>query len=71
MWQSRVENVHYSTSVKNELTVSFLSWASPTLCASVSAIRYLYEQLCPWKSFDPRALHRIRTQYSRHTVKFG
>ena len=45
--------------------------ASPASCTSTSAIRCLYEQLCPWKSLDLGVLHRLRTQYSRHTVKLG
>jgi len=45
--------------------------ASPASCASTSAIRCLYEQLCLWKSFDLRALRRIRTRYSRRAVKVG
>ena len=38
MWQSRVENVHYSASVKNELTVLIKSLGLPLLRAQVPAL---------------------------------
>ena len=38
MWQSRVENVHYSASVKNELTVLIKSLGLPLLRARVPAL---------------------------------
>ena len=72
MWQSQVENIHYFASVKKWVNcANQVFGASPASCASTSAIRCQYEQLCPWKSFDLRALHRLRTRYSGHTVKFG
>jgi len=38
MWQSRVENVHYSASVKNELTVLINALELPLLGAQVPAL---------------------------------
>jgi len=38
MWQSRVENVHYSASVKNELTVLIKSLRLPLLRAQVPVL---------------------------------
>ena len=54
MWQSRVENVHYSTSVKNDLTVLIKSLGLPLLRAQVPALSVActssYAHESPWTS---------------------
>jgi len=65
MWQSRVENVHYSASVKNELTVLIKSLGLPLLCAQVPA---LFVACTSSSAYESPLTSGCYIEYTRGTV---